>query len=357
MFNNETVHSCLDNVASIEDAQKWCPSYLTYAILDAAASEDIDMGTALARVAKGAVDKVLYSVVNRKKINETVKSVLSDFQLFDGRADFESKNSNTGRFVGLMFTLRANQDLQVLIDKVAVQFDMPCPNMKLYLFSDDQPEALSVTPINYTGNRGVQWNSVKLNLSNNTTTYYLGYFETDLGAAQSIKKKLDYVNGYAGCSTCGQNSNTNAYYQARSKYMTIQPFYVDSSYLDGIDMPIMNNMVMVDQNNFGLNLHMSAGCDISDFLCRNAALLTEPLNLQFAIDALGLIMMSTRTTAILEKAKQDIAYVLSGDKTQYNKGLNGELEKMIDALNIDLSSINEVCLPCAKKQGMRYRGL
>lgn len=358
MFDNQNIHACLDNCVTLDDAAKYSMQYINDAMLSKVFSQYEDYQTKIFHVTQGAIDKVLYAVVNKKKIAENVKSVLDDFQLYDGRADFDNKNSNLGRFVGVKFTLKANNDLSVLINKVSFQLDMPSPDLKLYLFSDDSPTAISTTPCNYNAGRAVKWFDTDIRLSESTTNYYLGYFETDLAeGAQSIKKVLDYVGGYSTCQTCGYNETTARYYQARVKYVDIQPFYIDADNLNGVELPDMTYANYVDQNNFGMNIHATVGCDITDFLCRNKSLLREPIAIQMAIDLLTAIMTSQRDNVQVEKAKSEIAYLLNGDKTQYSKGLYGQLDNAIDALSFDLSGINKVCLPCAKKPGLVYRGL
>ena len=355
MYNPTTIHECLDTLVSLDDASKWSTQYLNTTVLTKAFPANDILDESIAAVLKGSVDKLMYQVYVKKIAGENVKSVLADFMLFDGRADFNNKNANTGRFVGLRFIPKVNNDLSITITKVSFQIDMVCPGLKLYLFSGDQPEPLKTIDCPYQQSRGVQWFALSepLILSGNSD-YYLGYFEADLGSGQSIKKTIDYVNGSA-CTSCNHSSMTNTFYQTRSKYVDMQPFYVENP--TDRELPDMDDAIEVNQNNFGMNIQASINCDISDFICRNSGLIREPLSLQLAIDLLTVIQTSERDNSHLEKAKQLISYLLNGDKDAGHYGLFYKLDKMIDALTFDLSGINSVCLACTKRPGMKYRGL
>lgn len=357
MFNNQAMHICLDGFVGLNNASKWSSQYLTEGMLANALPDSEPLSPQLKRILNGSIDKVLYSVINQKKINETVKTVLDEFQFYEGKADYSELNPNAGRFVGIQFEMKANQDLAVVINKVSLQIDNACPDLKLYLYSDDDVAPLAVIDTPYTFSRAVQWFDTGLKLTNGNTNYYLGYYEDDLpNGAQSIRKKINYVDG-SGCKSCGTNEAVRRNFATRSKYMTTQPFYIHAEHLNDRDLPDLRYISEVDNNNYGINIHATIGCDITAFLCRNKYLLGEPIALQYAIDLLNAIMTSLRDNSRLEKSKAEIAYLLNGSTDQRGGGLNYELKKMIDALSIDLSGLNKVCLPCVNKATMSYRGL
>lgn len=365
MFNPTEVHQCLDSLVSLDaNISKHAPTYLNSAILTNAFPIGATVNDEINKVIKGSVDKMLYTVINQKKINTLVKSIIADFKLFDGRADFDNKNANTGRFVGLRFKMHANQDLVLTLKRVSFQIDMVAPDLKLYLYSDDTPsEALKVIETPYTANRGVQWfdvltnNDTNLNLpslSDDETYYYLGYFETDLPeSAQSIKKAMNFTE--APCGTCQGMEQQRTWFKARTLYTEIQPFYVDAQHLNGIELPDMNNAIFVDRNNFGMNIDANIQCDISDFICQNKQLFIEPLALQSAIGLLEVIIHSERDNIELQKAQQGCIYILNGNSDNNFNGLYKTYNKMIDALDIDMSNFNKACMPCSKKPGIVKR--
>src|SRR6188474_3217896 len=152
MFNPTTVKDCLKTAVSLEgNIEKHAPTYLVEDILTDAFPKDADFDAKVLKTIEGSIEKMLYEVINKKKLTTLVKSVIADFKLFDGRADFENKNANLGRFCFLQFTPKNNEDVVLTLKRVSFQIDMAAPDLKLYLFTDDNPnEALKVLETPYT---------------------------------------------------------------------------------------------------------------------------------------------------------------------------------------------------------------
>lgn len=366
MFNNEIVQACLLPIVTLEgNISKHAPTYLNEDILTKAIPVAADFDAYIEKIISGSIDKMLYSVINSKKINTFVRSVIADFKLFDGRADYDNKNANTGRFCFLEIKAKNNEDLVMILKRVSFQIDTACPDLKLYLYSDNQPsQALKVIPLDYAAGLSVQWFNTLTNadaalnlpsLSDDDTTYYLGYYETDLApGAQSIKKVTDYTTGPCMTGCPGQERNA-AYFKTRVQYINMKIGYVDAQNLNGVALPDMQNAVWVDRNNFGMNIDANIICDISEFICSNKQIFIEPLALQAAIDLLNVIIHSERDNIDLQKAQQGCLFALSGNADNFGMGLYKVYAKMIDALDVDLGGFNKACLACSKKPGIIQR--
>jgi hypothetical protein len=105
-------------------------------------------------------------------------------------------------------------------------------------------------------------------------------------------------------------------------------------------------------SNFGLNLKLSATCDLSDYFCRHAALFTTALQLQLAVDLLQLMANSTRNNGVTQGV-QVLAQVELNNKPNGQVGLLNQLATALAALDVDLSGISRPCLPC-KTNGVRW---
>lgn len=294
---------------------------------------------------KSSIDKLLQAVFVRKKLNSLVKSVLDDFYLYDGRADFNNKNANNGRFVGFRISLNHLKDIAVNVGRISFQIDTPSPDLKLYVYNTSDPNPIKVIPIDYNQDRAVKWFDLEaVNLTSPDGDYIIGYYESDLPAgAQSIKKETNLVD-MPYCSSC--NGRDYQLFKKRSKYMSIQPFYVDASNLNGTELWDESVEVYQERNNYGMNLLMTASCDLTDFIIRNKTLFAETLANQAAADILLAMQYSTNDNQLNQKIKAELNYALYGNKENYNKGLIADTEKSIGALSFDLSSLNPVCLPC-----------
>lgn len=367
MFDLASVTNCLKTTVTIDgNIGKYAPTYLNQSVLTDAFPKTAVYADYLQNVINGSISKMLFEVVNKKKITTLIKSVIADFKLFDGRADFENKNANTGRFCFIEFKAKNNEDIVLMLKRISIQIDTASPNFKWYLYCDDTPNAaVKVLNVPYTLNKGVQWTDTLTNtdaslnlppLNDDDTTYYLGYYESDLPpAAQSIKKAMDFTNGpcLSGCP--GQETNAR-YYRIRVQYVDIKIGYIDAQNLVGdLSLPDMDNAVYVDKNNFGMNIDANVTCDISNFICSNKQIFTEPLALQSAIDLLQVIIHSERDNIDLQKAQQGALFILNGNADNNFQGLYKQYDKMIAALDVDTSGFNKSCLPCSKLPGITKR--
>jgi len=346
MYNPTTVQACLTPTVDIADAYPYAPTYIDTNIIAQAIPAGGNQTTILSNILKGSVTKLMGDVIRIKKLTNNVKSVIDDFSLFDGRASLDQKNSNQGRFVGLMIKSVTNSDIGVNIFRVAFEADVACPDLKFYLFNSDLNTAVSITAFNYDTPLSVKWLSVTIPVTSDDGVFYFGYFESDLApGASSLKKTLDYVN-QPTCTSCNQNYYTQ--YMKRVKYLNIQPFYVDTNNLNDVNLFDTSKINYTDMNNWGINIKCTVTCDISEFVCRNKALFYDALSVRYCLDILGYILMNTRNNAVLEQSKDGIIFLRDGDKANGTLGLSVKYEEIIEALNVDLSGFNEKCLPCTR---------
>lgn len=292
-----------------------------------------------------SIDKTIQSVFIRKKLNSLVKTIVDDFRLYDGRGEVTNKNANNGRFVGFKIMLHQEEDLVVNLPKIAFQFDLPCPDLKLYLFNTSQLEPVAVIPFNYNQAGIVKWFNTTLSLQAfEDGDYILGYFESNLApGAQSIKKETNLVSPQL-CGTC--NHTDFKLFKTRSEYMDLQPLYVEASHLNGTELWDESYEVYLEKNNWGMNIQFTVNCDLTDFIISNKMLFAEALSKQAAADILLSMQFSSLDNQQLMKLKSQLNYALYGNKENFNKGLIADAEKAIAALDFDLSNLNRVCLPC-----------
>lgn len=317
----------------------------------------------LIRLINASANKMLKSVFDKKQINQTVKSILDDFYLFDGRADNINLNANLNRLVGFRISLKDPRDINIIIHKIAAQFVGSADTIPIKLYhSSVINEPVLEVDLAFTNNGNVEWFDIadmKLNyVADNTDSggvWYLVYNEADIPGLQSTKKEeRNFVYGPA-CGSCLQTYQNM--YAKRSKYMVVQPFYVNEGNFTAGQLWDESKEMYVEDNNFGLNLSMSAECDLSDFICRNKHQFANALAYQVACDLLQEFTHSMRNNRLEEKVKHDAYFALHGDKNTNNYGLKAELEKAIKAVSFNISGINEICLPCENKKRFHYKAI
>lgn len=324
--------------------------------------EEISLiSTALSEIVDSACNKMLRKLFQIKQLNQTVKTILDDFFLFTGKADSTNLNANLNRLVGFVITPKNASDISVVLKQISLQFIGNFSNLEIHLYHSSKTTPVhTITVDSYNDNGSVKWITANkiLNYISSTTDpggcWYLVYSESNINAAQSLKKDTNYVVN-PGCASCDY-----AYYQQytkRSKYIDVQPFYVNQGNYTNGELWDIANEIYVDNNNFGLNFSMTAQCDLSNFICRNKEHFADALAYQVGIDILNEFCSSTRNNQLADKIKSEAYFALNGDRNTMYSGLNKEYDNALKTLSFDISSINNVCLPCENKKKISYRAI
>lgn len=302
----------------------------------------------LRRVLKSASINLFNAVFSQKKLYEVAKTLLSDTSLYEGVGNLSRKIGKLSRFVGFRFIPKF-PDTVISISWAGFQFDTVNPTFKLYVYHSSQNDPIKQIDINLATAISFSWKELAETISlpfgsndkNTKGYYYVGYYEDDL-AGQAIWKE----QGFSG-SSCASCNNLDTYlWKQWSKYFVVQPMYVENAWLY-VDKKLFNEEKAIELNNqnWGLNFKIQVSCDVTDLICRNKFSFTDALKKQVVHDMLRDMAYSMRDNQKKEKVAQLAAYALE-NKENNTKGVIRELEDAIKNVSFDLSSINEVCLPC-----------
>jgi hypothetical protein len=133
----------------------------------------------------------------------------------------------------------------------------------------------------------------------------------------------------------------------------MHPFSVAS-----VNLPAKGTMWDVTLNqydydtNFGLNMQLTVKCDISDFICRQKALFTELIQVGVAVEIIDQIRYSKRLNYIESINQNYVIRELEGDQATHNVGLFKQKDRLVKAINFDLSDMDTPCMPCKNKKGI-----
>lgn len=293
-----------------------------------------------------AVGKVLAAFTARKKLVGAGKTVLQDAQLTGLSGEYASKVIKQGRFVGLALRLREGQhDVALRIGGVGTQFTETDPGFRLYLFHSSQPEAVATYPLPRNSRVYFEWTALAIPLSKyQGGEWCLGYFESDL-TGQAVNLVHDFNTRPPTCC-----SSDYVYYDKWAPYAQVRGFAVPEAWAEpGQWSGVVN---YVPDTNFGLNLKLSAECDLSDYFCRHQELFTTALQLQLAVDLLNTMAYSTRNNGVQSQVQQ-LALLELNNRPDYQQGLLSKLDKALSALDVDLSGLSRPCLPC-QTNGVRW---
>jgi hypothetical protein len=311
----------------------------------------------LDRVKRNAAQKTVEKIFSLKKLDRNTKTIFENIHIFDGAGNRNSMIVKTDRFVGFEIRLRKHRHLAALIKKIGTQFSNVIPGtFNLYLYHSSQQDPVSIIPLNVTEAVSFQWHNIEtLTLPYVSDTqdaggvFYLGYYEADLPVGVQAIKRDNYQWDKSPCASCG--SSDYFYYEKWSAYMNFTPMIVQSSALNVDRTKFDSNFVgYTYSTNFGLNLHISCKCDLTDFIIENIDLLDDAYANVIAVDLLTAMVYTLRDAGDAKQARALAATELNRSDSE---GMPKKLEHSFKALDYEMSGFNSVCLPQAQRRGVR----
>lgn len=308
---------------------------------------------------KASIVKLVNKFINMKLADKASKSLIENKTLFDGTGRLTNKIENRNRLVGFEIDTVRSKGVTVKIDKIGLQMTEP-GSYTLYIFHSSNPEPIYTLTFEKTKANSLEWFKPKDDIllpyeSVNTDaggSWYLVYKQSELPEnAQAIYKDRDWSTG--PCKACSRSEFLA--YQAWSKYIEIHPFCISED--EEFDPEAMN---FTYDKNYGINLEVSAYCDLTDFIIKQRAMFQDVLSKQVAIDFLREFAYNpnVRTNRhSINASKLDILAELDGDSSSMRQsGLSYELDIALKALSISTQGLDRICLPCVNN-GIKYRSI
>ena len=308
---------------------------------------------------KASIVKLVNKFINMKLADKASKSLIENKTLFDGTGRLTNKIENRNRLVGFEIDTVRSKGVTVKIDKIGLQMTEP-GSYTIYIFHSSNPEPIYTLTFEKTKANSLEWFKPKDDIllpyeSVNTDaggSWYLVYKQSELPEnAQAIYKDRDWSTG--PCKACSRSEFLA--YQAWSKYIEIHPFYISED--EEFDPEAMN---FTYDKNYGINLEVSAYCDLTDFIIKQRAMFQDVLSKQVAIDFLREFAYNpnVRTNRhSINASKLDILVELDGDSSSMRQsGLSYELDIALKALSISTQGLDRICLPCVNN-GIKYRSI
>lgn len=308
---------------------------------------------------KASIVKLVNKFINMKLADKATKSLIENKILFDGTGRLTNKIENRNKLVGFEIDTVRSKGVTVKIDKIGLQMTEP-GSYTLYIFHSSNPEPIYTLTFEKTKANSLEWFKPKDDIllpyeSANTDaggSWYLVYKQSELPEnAQAIYKDRDWSTG--PCKACSRSEFLA--YQAWSRYIEVHPFYISED--EEFNPEIMN---FTYDKNYGINLEVSAYCDLTDFIIKQRAMFQDVLSKQVAIDFLREFAYNpnVRTNRhSINASKLDILTELDGDSNSMRQsGLSYELDIALKALSISTQGLDRVCLPCVNN-GIKYRSI
>lgn len=312
---------------------------------------------------KGSIIRAINRFCNEKMSEGTTKSLIENKALFENTGRVVDKVTNKNDIVGFEIVPVRSKGVTVKINKIGLHFTKPGKYI-LYLMHSSSMEPVRVIELEKkTGS--FEWftiDNLMLPYQGTTTdaggSWYLCYAQSELPeGSQAVKKDRDWSKG--PCRACTRSEYVS--WLAWSRYLEIHPFYINESESDRENsLPtlwdIAKNIYTYD-NNYGINLDVSVGCDITDFIIEHKNMFTDVIAKQVAVDMLREFAYNPNVRAnrnSINVTKGDILYEIDGDSSSFKKsGLSYQLDKAFDAIKLDVVGIDRICFPC-KNNGIKY---
>ena len=319
---------------------------------------------------RSTIYKAIYQYLNEKQNKGTYKNLLEDRILFDVTTRISDKITNTESLVGFEILPARAKGVTIKVNKIGLHFSMP-GTYKVYIMHSSRQAPVYTLTFTKTQANTCEWFKTEglylpyIESEDGTVagSWYICYLQSELPAnSQAINRSYDWSG--MTCRTC--NRRDYEAYLAWSKYMEINPFRINGNDLvfdesgetPTLDLWDAEDMQYFTDKTWGLNLDVTVGCDLTDFIVDQRWLFQDVLMKQMAVDALREFVYNpnVRTNRhSVNAGRTEILYEIDGDSSSMREsGLAYELKQAFDAVKLATSGINRVCLPCCN-HGLRYK--
>lgn len=326
-------------------------------IIQASLPQNRELEEYLLEQRSNGITQLLNDVIKERKYQGYAKKTLATETLLHGYGWAKDTIINEGRFVGFRITPTNQTGLSISLKKIGFQFTMAQTDLKIYLYHSSKFNPLQT--FNLTTDQGMDWNWLSQEIEMvaesediSGGSYIIGYYQDDINGQAINFTDFNWKNG--PCGTCDGGVKRNRW-RKFNEYASVLPIYVPSASLNtertGFDF--RDSFVNYDRS-FGMNLRISAECDLTNFFCEHKFSLKYALALKVAYLVLKDIQFSLQINTIEEEIKSMIIRDLEGDKDTNYINIVDQLKEEIKGLNFDHSGLSMPCLPCTNKNAPKY---
>lgn len=319
----------------------------------------------LERQTRNGIATMVQNFIQIKKLNEETKTLFERRTLFDGFGRIAATETNTGRLVGFELNPIRSMGVTTKIEKIGLQMTGGTGVVKMYLFHSGNVDPIQTFDLEFTlTNGGFQWfnleNCYLPYISEETNSggrWFLVYNQDDLPTGmEAITFQKDWSNEPCG----GCNKGDLTLWRELTKYVRISPFKVKAptTFAEFPELWDLSEMLYTTTQNYGMNLELTVGCDLTDFIISQRNIFQTVLQRQTAAILLRTMAMNPDVRVNRNQSnasKMEILYELDGNTSGVRPGgLGWELEKGYKALNLDTKGLDRLCMGC-NNGGVKYR--
>ena len=323
----------------------------------------------------------IYKAVSRFYAERLSSGISKDLcekkSLFEGAGRIFDTIKNQSNLVGFELVPVRSNGVTVKINKIGLNFTKG-GEYTIYIFHSSSETPVYTLKLNKFKSNTIEWFDVEdiylpymSDYNDAGGSWFVCYLQDNLPVgSMAIRKERDWSKG--PCSSCSRREYIS--WQAWSKYLEVHPFFVNSEFVNpkseynsdfsndfsnsSISLWDVSKNQYTYDTNYGLNLEVSVSCDLTDFVISQRHLFTDIIMKQMAVDMLKEFAYNANVRTnrhSVNVSRLDVLYELDGDSSSFkNTGLCSSLDLAYKALQVSLSGIDRVCLPC-KNNGIKYR--
>lgn len=351
-FNGKVWKCTTDNISSEPTAE----------------SEDWEVFNALSdyveELTRNGIATMVQKFITEKQLNQETRNLLERRTMFDGAGRLKATTDNRHKIVGLEINPVRSMGVTTKIERIGLQMTGGTGRVRLYLFHSSMVEPYKTIDVEITkGNGSFEWFAVKdcylPYIGTDTASggsWYLCYNQDELPSGmQAINVSKDWSR--EPCGTC--NVGSIEAWRELTKYLQVSPF-MESAPTTFAEHPLLwdiADMMYTNTHNYGMNMEVSVGCDLTDFIISQRQLFATALQLQVTANALRTLAMNPNARVNRNQSnasRMDILYELDGNTQGREAGIGADMKRAYEALKIETRGIDRICLSC-NNHGVRYR--
>ena len=318
----------------------------------------------LVQQTEAGITQMVQTFLQIKGLLKETKNLLERRTFFDGAGRLTNLQPLQGCLVGFEINPVRSMGVTAKIERIGLQMTGATGKVRMYLFHSSQVDPIKVADLQFTKeNGGFQWFDMPdwympyISKDNNSGgSWYLVYNQNDLPQGMmAVGATKDWSR--EPCMTC--NPGSVAGWRELTKYLLISPFKTHAleTFEEYPEMWDIEDNIYTNTCNYGLNVEVSVGCDLTDFIIEQRMMFATVLQRQVAANLLRTMAMNpdVRTNRNQSNVStQGILYEIDGNPQGRETGLGYELRKGYDALDLNTRDIDRICLTC-RPIGVRYR--
>lgn len=315
------------------------------------------------------INTAVQTFIQEKQLQQETRNLLERRTFFDGAARLQATIDPTGKIVGFEIVPVRSMGVTTKIERIGLQMVGGTGKVKLYLFHSSQVAPMREIELDFTNTKGgFQWftpaEPIYLpyipgtdgNGNDSGGAWFLCYNQNDLPAGmQALNVSKDW--SVEPCQTCLGGSIES--WRQMTKYLQVSPFgiHAPADFAEYPEMFDIGQIGYTNTMNYGMNVEISVGCDLTDFIISQRQIFATVIQKQVAANVLRTIAMNPDVRVNrnqVNTTRDEILYELDGAPQGRASGLGYELKKAYRALSLDTRGLDRICLQC-NNHGVKYR--